>query len=285
MLLICGGTKDRDIQALAYAARQQSVTHMVLHTEESQPHQLAWDISNDKLVLNGQAIRPKALYMRYNRFEDDEPRSNSDLMTRTMWYHTLKDWAITHDDVRYFNKPYGNNHTDKVRNLVIAAQCGFNIPRTVVTNAPLDRNTDNIDDFVIKHIASEIPTKEASVFYQNHADARWIHLRQQKLIYPELRIFVVGKERLGFEIHSNEVDYRYAKERTIVPTAVPESLIKPLEKLCNSIGLDWAAADFKTDPATGTYMFLEINDQPMFAGFDACANGQIANAILTGLAL
>lgn len=283
MLLICGGAKDRDIQALAYAARQQSFEHMVLHTEESQPHKLAWDIANDTLFLNGQKISPKAIYIRYNRFEDDEPRSNSDLMTRTMWYHTLKDWAITHHDVRLFNKPYGNNHTDKVRNLVIASQCGFSIPRTFITNASFDNNAGNIDDYVIKHIASEIPTKEASTYYRDHSDARWIHLLQQKLVYPELRIFVVGRKRISFVIHSNEVDYRYAKERTIEETATPESLLRPLDQLCERIGLDWAAADFKTDPETGELVFLEINDQPMFAGFDARANGQIADAILAEL--
>jgi D-alanine-D-alanine ligase-like ATP-grasp enzyme len=49
------------------------------------------------------------------------------------------------------------------------------------------------------------------------------------------------------------------------------------------LGLDFGAADFKTDPDTGELIFLELNTSPMFAKFDLVSGGQLTAAIIQEL--
>jgi len=53
--------------------------------------------------------------------------------------------------------------------------------------------------------------------------------------------------------------------------------------LMTVLGLDFGAADFKTDPADRALVFLELNTSPMFARFDYTAGGQLTAAILEEL--
>ena len=48
----------------------------------------------------------------------------------------------------------------------------------------------------------------------------------------------------------------------------------------DALNLDFGAADFKTSPDTGRYLFLEVNSSPMFAAFDAVSDGAVSKAIL-----
>jgi hypothetical protein len=45
------------------------------------------------------------------------------------------------------------------------------------------------------------------------------------------------------------------------------------------MGLDFAAADFKTCPETGRLLFLEINTGPMFAAFDQASDRAVSRAL------
>ena len=56
------------------------------------------------------------------------------------------------------------------------------------------------------------------------------------------------------------------------------------EALTNAKSLDFAAADFKAEPASGRLLFLEINNGPMFVAFDRAAGGELSAAIVCALA-
>ena len=64
---------------------------------------------------------------------------------------------------------------------------------------------------------------------------------------------------------------------------VPADLVEKLTHLSDHLGLDFAAADFKTDARSGELQFLEINTNPMFAGFDQIAAGALSDALLKHL--
>jgi hypothetical protein len=51
----------------------------------------------------------------------------------------------------------------------------------------------------------------------------------------------------------------------------------------NILRLDFGAADFKTCPKTGRFLFLEVNSSPMFAAFDAASDGAVSRAIAESL--
>ena len=56
-------------------------------------------------------------------------------------------------------------------------------------------------------------------------------------------------------------------------------IVERLGALMTRLDLDYGAADFKADPQTGRLRFLEINNGPMFSGFDATCAGQLSGAI------
>ena len=65
--------------------------------------------------------------------------------------------------------------------------------------------------------------------------------------------------------------------------ALPAALARALLELAEALGLDWAAADFKTDPGSGELCFLEINSAPMFVAFDRACDGALTDALLDWL--
>jgi D-alanine-D-alanine ligase-like ATP-grasp enzyme len=62
--------------------------------------------------------------------------------------------------------------------------------------------------------------------------------------------------------------------------SLPKRLTRQLKRLTDRIGLDFAAADYKTCANTGKLKFLEVNTAPMFVAFDRAGKGCITDAIL-----
>ncbi len=58
------------------------------------------------------------------------------------------------------------------------------------------------------------------------------------------------------------------------------ALIEGLDRLMETLGMTYGAADFKTDPETGGLNFLEINSSPMFVAFDNASGHAVSDAIL-----
>jgi hypothetical protein len=53
--------------------------------------------------------------------------------------------------------------------------------------------------------------------------------------------------------------------------------------LTTKLGLTFSAADFKTCPRTGRFMFVEVNSGPMFAAFNASDGGRLNAATISCL--
>jgi hypothetical protein len=109
---------------------------------------------------------------------------------------------------------------------------------------------------------------------------------QQRLTYPEFRIYLADGRFHLFEIHSQLLDYR---------TAAPSSLVyrgedlpwpgvaEALAKVVAAVGVDFCACDFKTRSAGEPPLFLELNSGPMFAAYDHAAEGRLCDAIVAQL--
>ena len=63
----------------------------------------------------------------------------------------------------------------------------------------------------------------------------------------------------------------------------PPELVEAMTKLTDKLGLDYAAADLKTNPRNGRLEFLEVNTMPMFTGYDDAAKGKLSDAIFLTL--
>ena len=100
---------------------------------------------------------------------------------------------------------------------------------------------------------------------------------------PEVRIYVIARQAFAFEMRSDSLDYRVKQDVEVVPLGLVPPEVDQLRQLMDYLGMDFGAADFKTDPATGALVFLELNSSPMFARFSDASSGQLASAILDGL--
>jgi hypothetical protein len=85
-------------------------------------------------------------------------------------------------------------------------------------------------------------------------------------------------------LRSEALDYRTDPRVEVAAVPAPAALTAPLGRLMDGLGLDFGAADFKTCPETGRFLFLEVNSAPMFAGFDRVAAGALCDAIWDWLA-
>lgn len=103
---------------------------------------------------------------------------------------------------------------------------------------------------------------------------------QQRLVPPEVRIYVVGDRYFAFNVISPELDYRATQNCRVESIPVPSELTEGFGALLALLGLDFAAADFKTCPETGQLLFLEVNTGPMFAVFDRATNGELCHTMV-----
>jgi hypothetical protein len=79
---------------------------------------------------------------------------------------------------------------------------------------------------------------------------------------------------------SPELDYRATQNCRVESIDVPVELTNGLRKLLEQLGLDFAAADFKSCAETGRLLFLEVNTGPMFAAFDRAGDGELCDAMI-----
>jgi len=284
-LLIVGGDADPNITALVAAAARSGVSHQTLLVGKSSHPSLTWDIGSGKLMLDDEPLECYAAFVRHDVFtalHDGKPSSQY----RAMGWHTaVTGWLAAHPEVFIFNRRNLNQVTNKPLVLKLAQDCGLAIPQTLITN---DR--ERVAAFrsgVVKPIngggycepladvLERTPVKDG----RTAAPA----IVQQRLVPPELRLYVVGDRYFAFNVISPELDYRSTQNCRVEPTEVPSALIAGFGALLARLGLDFAAADFKTCPDTGELLFLEVNNGPMFAAFDLATSGELCLAMIQTL--
>ena len=106
---------------------------------------------------------------------------------------------------------------------------------------------------------------------------------QEELAFPEVRIFRAGDQLISFKVTSDSLDYRESNNTKLELVDTPEKLKIPFLKLTDSMGLEFAAADFKTHPQTGELHLLEVNSGPMFTGFDRISDGRLTQMMIDWL--
>ncbi|WP_293083751.1 hypothetical protein [Okeania sp. SIO3B5] len=106
---------------------------------------------------------------------------------------------------------------------------------------------------------------------------------QNRLVAPEIRIYIVGNYAFAFEIRSQHLDYRVQPDAEVIPLATLPDEVELLRKLMASLRMDFGAADFKTDPKTKQLVFLELNSSPMFVRFDQVLKGSLCEAMIQTL--
>jgi glutathione synthase/RimK-type ligase-like ATP-grasp enzyme len=287
LLLIAGGLLDPNLQALTEAADALGAPWLDGRVPAGSSPPFHWDLSLGErapLPWGGNQV-PTGAFVRHDVFAamaDTRPAvSQRALGWSTCW----QGWLLAHPQVRVFNADMSVVAHNKPAALMRARACGLRTPDTWVSNdvALLKARLDQ--PAIAKPVAGGgyCHTLEEAVADVHAAYSAMPALIQPRLVAPELRVFVVGQQPMAFEVSSPSLDYRALQDAEVEPVPVPEPEAQALLALMRELRMDFGAADFKTDPATGALVFLELNTSPMFARFDAACGGVLAACMVQHL--
>ena len=289
LILVAGGDADHSLLSLRNRMLTRGFEHLSLLSGARSRPTLTWDVQADRLEVDGREIRPAACFVRHDVFTHMADGDPASAVRAAAWSATIFGWLHAHPEVRVLNRQFrgGNN---KPYQLYLAREAGLEIPVTRISN----------DLDALERWAGERPLAAKPV--QGGAQCREIadmlaitremagpgpFIVQNRLAQPEVRLYRVGSRFLAFDMRSDVLDYRVTNATRVVPKPLhelPASLMHGMSRLMALLGMDYGAADFKTDPDTGRLLFLELNSSPMFYGFDLVSGGAVSDAILAFLA-
>ncbi|MEI6722561.1 MAG: hypothetical protein WCO67_17495 [Betaproteobacteria bacterium] len=199
----------------------------------------------------------------------------------------MQGWLYNQKGVRIFNRNSAGVSGSKPAILCLARQVGLGIPNTQITNAIRTLRALMEGSHIAKPVAGGdycYPLEGSLKRLPADAIAAPMPaIVQQRLVAPEIRVYVIGSHTFAFEMRSASLDYRLKQDAVVLPVPVPQEETAALRRLMKEVAMDFGAADFKTDPATGKLVFLELNTSPMFARFDAEVEGALCKAMVEDL--
>ncbi len=290
-LLIVGGVKDPNIGVLSAAAHKMDCAAVTLTFGDNAEPGINWDLEAGRLYLDGQSLAPRAAFLRQDVFSYRDSMQPDRLDKGLAWHSAITGACFSDDDIRVFNRQMDWRTSSKPIMLKLARQHGLPIPETVVSNcediiASLHRRAPRI----AKPVAGGAYCRDLDAILKSppwrNGVAPVPAIVQDRLDYPEYRVYVVGERLMVFEVLSDVIDYRTDRRSRIrsVPTdELPAAVRTGLLSLTRAVGIDFGAADFKTRKSSGEICFLELNNQPMFASHDHACDGALANSIVETL--
>jgi hypothetical protein len=278
--LVAGGASDPNLTALiaAFGRRGSAVQPVLVGAEVPA---LAWQPVGGELVIDGVARNPRAMFLRHDVF-------GAAADSAMAWTAALVGWLLAHPAVRTPNRSMWSSVNSKPAALVLADQLGLRPPATLVTNdraaalAFLDGR-----DKIAKPVAGGDLARplDDAIAMATRRDGPFAApaILQERLVPPEVRVYVIGDATFAFEVRSRHLDYRAAGDAQVIALdATPDGIVAPLVRLARAMQLEFCAADFKT-AADGSLRFLEVNTSPMFARFDHASGGRLCDALAAWL--
>lgn len=284
-VLVAGGDQDPNLAALLRTLAQRGVEASFLAVGNGRDPSFEWDLATDELAIDGAPCRPRGAFVRYDVFthlHDGRPESS---FRAGAFYTAITGYLAAHEEVALLNRRSLFRQTNKTHVLALARRAGLAIPATLIGNSvPGFEAWRRGEGKIVKPINGGAHTQRLPAVLAT-APARGGVLAapaivQEELVPPEVRVFRIGDRYFAFDVASPDLDYRENQNvRLTFLEEVPQGLAAPLGTLADELGLDFAAADFKTCARTGQLIFLEINTSPMFAAFDRAANGALTGAM------
>lgn len=207
------------------------------------------------------------------------------ILSKAFWVNRV--WAI-------------RNAENKIYQLLLARDIGFQFPNSIVTNVPEKAQNfyiDNNSSCIIKPIKSGLVegdddqsvifTSKVEVDQQNQKRVATCPVYLQQLIEKkgDIRITIVGESVFAALIHSQEVlDAQIDWRRSPMPleyteVQLPDEVIQKCLILTKLLDLNFAAIDFILDKSDN-YIFLELNPNGQWAWIERQLNLNISNAII-----
>ena len=285
-IAVAGGSRDPNLDALIRRARRRSIPTIDLRVGLDTTPSFEWDVHSGRTLLDREECRASGVFIRYDVFSSLEHPSPDVASCAAGWFTSMHAWAIA-SSARLFNRDAAPVSALKPAVLALARQCGLSVPPTRVTNdLESIAGREDLDDWVAKPVGGGDYCRSLKVLESAHLRRSISSIPgivQQRLVSPELRLYVVGKTSIAFALDSPSLDYRERQDAKIREVEVPAHEDAGLRRLMSAMRMDFGAADFKRDPDSGAWHFLELNTSPMFALFDELCEGRISDAILEEL--
>lgn len=267
---------------LAAAAERAEVPIVDLRVPAGSSPAFHWDLQSGQATLHGNPLAPSAAFVRLDVFEAiEKPRPEASVRALG-WYQAVTGWIMA-AGIPHCNRSISPISANKPATLVLARQCGLRIPSTVISNRP--GRADGTPR-IAKPVAGGgycIELSEAVGANPAGEPLAMPAIVQERLCAPEVRVYVIGEAALAFELRSESLDYRIQQDAEIALCAELPAETTALRRLMAALSMDFGAADFKTDPATGELVFLELNTSPMFARFDYASAGRLSGLLVESL--
>jgi hypothetical protein len=282
-VLIAGGDSDPNLAALVGGFTSRGLECETLFVGARSHPRISWNLDERELVVNGVAIQPEAVFLRYDVFTSLADRRPATGFRAFAWFTTLAGWAMAQPGVKMFNRASARELTNKLEVLLLAREVGLEIPYTVVSNdRDLLHSLMPQRRLIAKPVNGGDYTRELPDILETapHRDGCLAapSFVQERLVPPEVRVYWIAGKIFAFRVIADVLDYRSTADVMVIalPEAeLPGELIDALGRLMARLRMDFGAADFKTSPETGRLLFLELNNGPMFAAFDAACEGRL----------
>ncbi|MEO6015480.1 MAG: hypothetical protein ABIQ30_18080 [Devosia sp.] len=286
-LLVAGGARDPNLGWLAETARRLGVDCRALLIDDAHLARFAWTIG-EAATLDGIALDCSAAFIRHDVFLGGTAnRTPEAARVASSWYAAVTGFCVA-SDMFLFNRDISLRTGNKLAMLRLAAESGLSVPRTLVTNSLAEVSAfGEAGPTIAKPVmggshAMELGEAVAMAVWEADT-APSPAIIQPKLDYPERRIYRIGSQFFAFDIAAKTLDSRL--DRSLGLAAIPlailgDSVVDGLKRLTDTVRCDFCAIDMKTDPATGSLVFLELNNSPMFMGYDRPTGGAMAEAMV-----
>jgi glutathione synthase/RimK-type ligase-like ATP-grasp enzyme len=279
-LLLVGGNKDFNMHHLQKMADRHKISYHTCYTGAAAIPNITLDIHHNVLKAAGHVLKPKAIFIRPDVMTYQETKNPMHHRLASDWFDIFLGWSMANEDIKILNRNYYiRNKVNKVANLLIARQLGIPVAETYYTNDIYFMQKHDDGNWIEKPVHGGEHTKVLDVGSKTHfgtgVSIETITL-QAKMVKPEYRFFRVGNSYRAFTMDSPSLDYRENQDATVKPVDFPEGHKDKFEKMTDILGLDFAAADYITNPETGELSFLEVNSGPMFTAFDLAADGALS---------
>ncbi|NER30814.1 MAG: hypothetical protein F6J89_25150 [Symploca sp. SIO1C4] len=286
-LLVAGGGLDPNLTRLIEIAQRRQIAVCELrHGQEESPH-FSWHLTQGQPRVGTQVLSATGAFIRYDVFGNlNTPKSGAS-QRASGWYQALYGWLLSQNQIRLFNRHHLPAVGNKPAMLILAQNLGLPIPDTWITNEAEELGKYPAGSAIAKPVAGgdfcySLEELHSSIQFRNGC-AAMPAIVQNRLVAPEIRIYVVGNYAFAFEIRSQHLDYRVKQDAEVIPLKTVPEEVQLLRKLMVALKMDFGAADFKTDPQTKKLVFLELNSSPMFVKFDQIVNGALCEAMIQTL--
>lgn len=271
-ILLIGGDQDFNLHHFQKILDSKKITYRTCYTGMSGTPSVTMDICNNNIIVNGYIIKPKAVFLRPDVTTYQKSRNPAHHRMASDWFEIFIGWAMANEDIKIFNRLYYNrNKINKINTLLKARQLGIHVPETYHTNDIQKMEERNDGNWIEKPVHGGEHTKMLNMAEKQHGGSGvYVYpiTLQHKMVKPEYRFWRVGDKYHAFTMDSPSLDYRENQDARVVEVPFPMEYKENFFQLTEALNLDFAAADYITDPEKGELALLEVNSGPMFTAFD-----------------